>query len=156
MSYMLHYDGEPELVLSFMLSGDDLDPVLITEMLGHEPDEAWKKGDPWREEPGSRLRRRPPHMFGRWAILPRCSRHDPFETQVTQLLEQLEALPPVLAELTRTYTATISVGYASGEENIQFWLDSSAMQRLARLNLAIWFDIYATANASDDGNTEDT
>ncbi|NJK81483.1 MAG: DUF4279 domain-containing protein [Chloroflexaceae bacterium] len=149
MSYQLNMGEEPQAVLSFMLSGDDLDPVLITEMLGHEPDEAWKKGDLRRS---GRLR----YTFGRWAILPRCSRHDPFETQVTQLLEQLEALPPVLAELTRTYTATISVGYASGEENIQFWLDSSAMQRLARLNLAIWFDIYATANASDDGDTEDT
>jgi hypothetical protein len=142
VSYTLDYEQQPTTVITFRLTGDSLRPEIITETLGVIPFKAWAKGDV-KKRAGNY------YTFGCWSLIPTCSKYDPFETQLNQLLDQLEALPPALHEFVKMFHAEISVGYSSGESNFGFTVDRRAIERLYRLGVVLDFDIY-TVHQDDD------
>jgi hypothetical protein len=149
-SYRLDYGQKPSTVVRFRLSGDDLQPDVITQALGISPSDAWAKHDPWPSPPGFRFRTRP---SGSWSLTPASSTVVRFEEQMSELLDKLERLPAVLGEFVTMYNGGISVGYSSAEENYGFLIDRSTIHRLSKLNLWISFDLYSV---NRDADTDDT
>ncbi|HEX5505249.1 MAG TPA: DUF4279 domain-containing protein [Thermomicrobiales bacterium] len=149
-SYRLDYQERPTTVVKFWLKGDDLQPRAITRTLGVQPADSWAKGETIVRQgkifPAQR-------KFGAWCLAPITSKYEPFEAQLSQLLERLESLPPALADWVRRFDGFISVGYSSGEGSFGFCIDHSSMQRLCRLGLEIDFDIYPVRAANSDRDT---
>lgn len=145
-NYQLAYDQAPTTVLTFILAGDALDPDEITQAVGLSPDDAWSKG----MLQGGKY----PKPTGQWRLYPGCSRDEPFETQLNLLLDRLEACAPVLRTYVERFNGVMSVGYSSGEDTIGFFIDHTTMQRLARLGLQLWFDIYAIREHDTDDADE--
>jgi len=140
MDYRLTYERRPSTVISLVISDENLEPDIITQALGVEPDESWSKGDPiLPDAPPERMRT---HEFGRWALDVPCSPYDNFEEQLDKLITRLEALSPILKEYIVAFDGGIRVGYSSGEVSIGFYLSSQIIQRMAALGLSIDFDIY--------------
>ena len=142
-SYNLDYDQRSTTTVTFRLTGDDLRPQLITDALGVTPSKAWAKGD-IRKRPGNY------YTFGCWSLNASCSKYEPFEVQLNQLLGQLEVLPPTLQEFVKMFDAEISVGFASGESTFGFAIDRQLLERLCKLGVALDFDIYAIQDSEDE------
>ena len=142
-SYNLDYGQRPTTVIAFRLTGDDLRPQLITQALGIASSKAWAKGDV-RKRPGNY------YTFGCWALNPSCSKYEPFEVQLNQLLGQLEALPPALKDFVKRFDGEISIGFSSGGDTFGFAIDHRLMERLCQFGVALDFDIYAIHEEDDD------
>jgi hypothetical protein len=140
MDYRLTHERRPSTVISLIISDENLEPDVITQALGVEPNEAWSKGDPIF--PNAPPEHRRTHEFGRWELDAPCSPYDTFEEQLEKLITRLEALPPILKEYIATFDAGLLVGYSSGEVSIGFYLSPQIIQRMAALGLSIDFDIY--------------
>lgn len=149
-SYKLDYQKQPATVIAFRLTGDDLQPDIITQALGVTPHRAWAKGDVRsRTMKGNLL-----FTFGCWSIVPQADRREGFEDQLRRLLDLLETLPPILHEFATQYRAEISVGYSSGERNFGFSIDRETMERLCKLDVSLDFDIYAVAGKNDGEDSD--
>jgi hypothetical protein len=147
--YSLDYTVRPTAVVRFSLSGEDLDPDKITVALGVEPHEGWKKGEKVATLKESGFKPRSSRMFGRWSLVPNCSKYDNFETQINNLLDMLMILPPVINDLIEQYAGEIKIGYSSGESNFGFHLDRDLLRRLSRLGVSLDFDIYSIHEHDD-------
>lgn len=146
-SYRLAYGARPSTLVKFWLNGDDLRPEVITQALGIVPYRCWAKGDPIVRN-GETL----PHPYptGRWGLIPAAASPDEdFEVQLGSLLDQLEALPPILPELIATFDGVIVVAYSSDETNLGFHVPSVLMKRLCRLGVALTFDLYVVPGSDD-------
>lgn len=146
-SYRLAYGARPSTLVEFILSGDDLRPDAITQALGIVPHRGWSKGDPIAGN-GVTLRIKRP--TGVWGLIPAGADPDEdFDVQLGSLLDQLEALPPVLHELIATFHAGIVVAYSSEETNLGFHVPSLIMKRLCRLGVSLIFDLYVVTGSDD-------
>lgn len=144
--YKLDYQKQPATVIAFRLTGDDLQPDVITQALGVTPHRAWVRGDVRSKTTKGDLL----FTFGCWSIVPQADRREGFEVQLRRLLDLVEALPPILYEFATRYRAEISVGYSSGEHNFGFSIERETMERLCKLGVSLDFDIYAVGGKSDD------
>lgn len=147
--YKLDYQKRPATVVTFRLTGDDLQPDIITQALGVAPHRAWAKGDVRSKTKNGDLL----FTFGCWSLVPQADRHDKFEDQLLHLLDLLETLPPVLHEFVTQYHAEISVGHSSGEYNFGFSIDKEMLERLCKLGISLDFDIYAVGDKNNDKET---
>jgi hypothetical protein len=136
-TYLLHHTNEQETLVRFSLEGVDLDPNGITAALCIESSESWKKGDLKR---GST--QLPPYTFGMWLLNAPCSPGDDVDTQLPLLLDQLEALPPILHTFIAQFKAGMSIVSSFGSYQVGFHLDAPTIARLAALNLSIDIDLY--------------
>jgi hypothetical protein len=148
--YALGYGKRPTAIVRFLLSGDDLDPKIITRALGVQPQESWSKGDKVTPDSRIRLTSRPDRAFGRWALSPDNTPYDDPETQIERLLSLLEELPESLHLLTERYKGEIKVGISSGDASIGIHLPLSLIKRLVLIGVSVDFDIYPIANEDSD------
>src|SRR5690606_11631723 len=107
----------------------------ITEYLGVQPSNSWRKGDLIRGGPNRQ-------RTGGWVLNAPSSKFDDLYTQLEDLLRLLEDIAPKINLLTAKYDSSIVVGYSSAETNIGIVLDKSQIKRLHELGVYIGFDIY--------------
>ncbi len=148
--YTLDYQVQPSTLVKFWLTGDDLQPDVLSATLGVVPFAAWTKGEAIVRRghtlPAVRIR-------GAWCLEPGTTPDQPFEVQLRQLLDRLEALPSILQEFVQVYAGVISVGMSSGEGHFGLFIDHTAMERLCRLGVAIGFDLYTVSDGGDPNST---
>lgn len=146
-SYSLAYGLRPSTLVEFLLSGDGLRPDAITQALRIVPFRGWAKEDPIVRNGETRPNTRP---IGAWGLVPTAvSPDEDFAVQLGSLLDQREALPPVLPDLIATFDGVIGVAYSSGEWNFGFHIDSLQMKRVCGLGVALDFDLYPVAGSDD-------
>ncbi len=154
-SYKLDYESRPNLVVRFSLTGDNLQPEIITRTLGVLPEKAWAKGDAWARPDNSSFNPRSTRPTGRWSLIPSCSKYDDLETQLGSLLSILEALPSQLYEYVKTYNGEISIACSTGENNFGFHFGPNILERLQKIGVAVDLDIYPI-HESDSLNSKET
>lgn len=134
---------------TFRLTGDRLDPEVVTRMLGTPPSDAGKRGEPRPRDP-TRV-----HRTGAWslessAVLSEMDDH--LDDHLRWLLDQIEPharqLEDVVAEqdLVAEFWCVVLMESA----NVDFELQPETIGRVAALDATLRLDVYAPASVERD------
>jgi hypothetical protein len=124
--------------------GDDLDPEVVSSMLGAQPTSACRKDDIFRGKVSERVER-----TGRWLLNMPEKPGESFEPQIEDLLGRLTQDLAVWRELTEKYKADIFCGVWLRNWNRGMGLSPTLMHRLAERGLELGLDIYADSDRDD-------
>lgn len=133
-----------EYKVYFAVTGD-FDPDEITQLLAISPSEAWKKGD--RNEITHYERK-----FSGWHLDSRLDQFTPLETQMIDVLDQLQGKSLEVAAIKKTHAAYIQlVGYFHGSyPGLHF--EAELVSELAKFHLSVDFDFYDLYSDSREGS----
>jgi hypothetical protein len=127
--------GKPLVAVSVILRGSDLDPDLVTKLLGIEPSRFQKRGG-FKHKSQKFVAK-----FGLWSVKS-SSRTRSFNTMIDDLLNKFRNSPCPLDEIEGVQDAQLDifVGWADGpNESREFNLTKMHTRTLAQLGLAISF-----------------
>jgi hypothetical protein len=118
----------------FTVTGD-FDPKTITERMGIQPSESWKKGE--RNE-----RTHYERKFSRWSLNSRLDHSATLEAHVQDVLNQARDHAVAVQEIGREFNCWVQlVGYFHNDYP-GFGLGSESIAGLAQLNVGIDCDFY--------------
>jgi hypothetical protein len=126
--------------ITLRLSGDDLDPERISELLGCAPTRAHRKGLPIFGQEGARNAK-----TGQWHLTIESRDGDEqgdLEDGIRALLERLPSDLDLWARLTNAYSADLFCGLFLQAENRGFGISAEISRLVAERHLNIGFDIY--------------
>jgi hypothetical protein len=124
--------------------GDDLDPDVVSSMLGAKPTTSCRKGDLFRGKVSERIEK-----TGKWLLRLPEKPGGEFEPQVDTLLDGLTQDLSVWRELTGKYSADLFCGVWLRNWNRGMGLSPRLMARLAERGLELGVDIYADLEGDD-------
>ena len=132
---------------SLRIGDDQLDPQEITKILGVEPDNAHRKGDPntGRSKKG-KLLVYSPFRSGLWSICSKEPEHMDLEHHLKSLLHTLYPLKDKLIELSnRGYKMDMFCGiFIDSGAQPGFDIDSNVLLKLGELNISFGLCIYCS------------
>jgi hypothetical protein len=140
--------AEPEISTRLELRSDRVDPDQITEALGLQPSQTWRRGDAW----GRRPRPRPENG---WVLAtPYRETWDAVEP-LRQLLEWIEPSRASLAELTSGGLAEgrLSIVGYQHDRGPSIYLDGEMLRAIAQLGIDLSVDFYVVPDPSDASST---
>ncbi|MEC4615051.1 DUF4279 domain-containing protein [Tsukamurella tyrosinosolvens] len=126
-------------VASLQLSGNALDPLVITRILGTPPTLSYARGDLVPTGRGTRTAR-----FGLWSLEAAATEPADIDAQVTQLLSSLPADLGVWRELSVRYALRLFCGWFLQGGNEGVGLSAPTLGALGERGIALDLDIYAT------------
>lgn len=136
-----------ETAVSLRFFGDDLDPEQVTVALGHPPDAAIRRGEPWRP---SRRGREVLARTGSWRReVPRRKPGD-LDAQIVELLAPLTTDMTVWARLTNSFKADIFCGLFLGSPNEGDEISPQTLSAVGQRSLKLGLDIYGAAGSAED------
>ena len=120
---------------AYFAVSDGFDPAEVTERVGAQPTEYWRRGDTC---PRTRRERK----FSRWKLHSRLDRGQELEAHIRDVLAQLDASPEAFAAVSREFGGVMQlVGYFHRDyPGLHFERDIT--EGLARYSLAVDFDFY--------------
>jgi hypothetical protein len=124
--------------ITLSISGDDVNPTAISDLLRIQPDRAWKKGE---HLPASRLGRR----SGRWSICLRREETDEWDVEaaICSVLDRVAVQGDVWKSAVGGAQARIFVGLSLDSRNRGFGFSRQFLRRIADLQIQLDFDLYA-------------
>jgi hypothetical protein len=127
-------------VASLSLTGDDLDPSKVTELLGGSPTRAWRKGDDIRMRPDlpERIARR-----GHWRKEATPTEPENLDAQVLELLSGLTTDLAVWKTLGAQCRMSIFCGWFMSGRNEGVEISPSTLLLLGERGIRLDLDIYA-------------
>lgn len=137
-------DNLQRAVVSVLVNGDDLDPTEITTLLGRSPRLGVIKGETFRATHGKQVKAK----TGMWQLGGEWESPPCLDNQVQRLLSTLTEDMSVWREITGRHHCYLSVGGYFHDWTGGMTLAPSTLKLLVDRNLAIDFDLYASA-ASD-------
>jgi Domain of unknown function (DUF4279) len=141
--------SEPEISIRLELRSDEIDPDRITEALGLQPSETWRRGDAWGRRPR-------PHPEHGWVLAtPYRATWDPDEP-LRQLLEWIEPSKASLIELTAggLVEGRLSIVGSQRDRGPSIYLDSEVVRVIAQLGLDLNVDFYVVEDVPDGEEEE--
>ena len=123
---------------SLRVSGDDLDPEDITQLLGSEPSFSYRNGD--LISPGRSAARR---KCGMWLLKSGDAEPEDYHKQIESILSSLTNDLEIWRELSNKYEVDFFFGFFMGTGNDGFTLPSKVLNILSERHIDIGFDIYA-------------
>jgi hypothetical protein len=123
--------------LCLRIYGDDLDPDVVTGMLGATPTNACRKGEITKRKQSERVEKQ-----GRWLLSLEHEADAVPEEKINRLLDRLTNDLPIWQELTSRYRVDLHCGLQLEIWNRGLTLSPRTMQRLVVRNLELWLDIY--------------
>jgi hypothetical protein len=128
--------------ITLSISGDDIDPTAISDLLRVQPDSAWKKGERLPARAG-RFGRLP--SSGRWSI--RLCREDTdewdVEAAICSVLDRVAVQGDVWKRAVGSAQARVFVGLSLDSRNRGFGFSPPFLRRIADLQIQLDFDLYA-------------
>ena len=132
-----------ESTASLRISGDDLDPAVITMLLGCEPTQAQKQGQQIVGRKSGHVHRA---RTGMWRLeATRCTPED-LNTQIREILSRVSSDLTVWHDLASKYRMEIFVGLFLNESNEGMFIDTEAVKALGDRGIEISLDIYGPTN----------
>ncbi|TPM91425.1 DUF4279 domain-containing protein [Mesorhizobium sp. B2-1-3A] len=133
---------------SLRFSGDDLDPIELTRLLGGEPTSAVRKGD---------LRTYPPNqppriaLHGFWRLSSGYEKGDQLDHQIATILKTLTSDLAIWADLVRRFKVDMFCGVWLDEGNQGLGLTAPTLKLLGDRGIKLDLDIYYEPPESEDG-----
>jgi len=127
-------------VATLRIIGPDLDPDMITAVLGKRPSRCERKGQEIPTTEG-----RPPRIarFGQWRIDAPVATPSDINLQVKQMLEGLSQDITVWRSLTTQFKVDIFCGWFMNKSNEGEDISAETMAALGQRGIALSLDIYA-------------
>jgi len=136
--------GVDESRATLAIYGDDLDPDVVSILLGCQPSHAHRKGD--RKKQNSR-----PFAAGAWLLTVETKvPHGP-EEAVAALLAKFPQEQAFWRPIIDGYRASIRIGIHTAGWNRGFGLSPEILATLARIGLGVDFDLYLYGDETDGG-----
>jgi hypothetical protein len=120
---------------SLRFFGDDLDPDLITRMLGKEPTRSIRKGEP-------RLPSRIIALTGSWSLKTESCEPGNLDHQIREIFQSLTPDLDVWAALTSKYKVDLFCGLLMKEWNEAECISAESLYLLGSRSIPIGLDIY--------------
>ncbi|MBC8000305.1 MAG: DUF4279 domain-containing protein [Leptolyngbya sp.] len=129
---------------SFRITGADLNPEEITELLKITPTSTKKKGEISILDDN-------PIPYSLWLLESDAKASNKFKPHLNYLLDSLESKKNILIELkARNYNMSFSLYVLTKHENVEGHIDSETLRRIADLPCNLWFDIYYDLGDEDE------
>jgi hypothetical protein len=124
--------------ITLSISGDEVDPTAISDLLRVRPDSAWKKGE--RLPASGRLR-----SFSKWSICLRREDTDEWnvEAAICSVLDRVAVRGDVWKSAVGDAHARLFVGLSLDSRNRGFGLSPRFLRRIADLQVQLDFHLYA-------------
>ena len=136
-------------VASLRIFGDELIPEEITELLGCQPTEAWRRGDVQSVRAGAPfLRKR-----GAWFLRAPPTEPEDFNGQVAHLFAQTSNDLSVWENLRGKYQVDLFCGWFMSTSNDGVALSVAALRALADRGVELSLDVYDASEEGCDGPT---
>jgi hypothetical protein len=126
-----------EVSVSFCIYGDDLKPILLSELLGIEPSQSHQKGETHGVD------NRAVWRTGAWIYKVTAKAPVTPEDLVAELLDLMPARPALWEELVKDYRVVVRFGLYIEAWNREFEISPALVSRLATIGAELDFDIYA-------------
>lgn len=133
-----------ETGVALCIYGEDLIPDEVSELLGLNPTHAHRKGD--RKKPSSRH----PFKIGAWILEIRGETPKEPEDLTAALLDQLPQAKFVWTELASRYRVELRYGLHMVSWNRGLHLSHGIVERIAKTQAKVGFDIYAHLEYEDE------
>jgi hypothetical protein len=127
--------------VTLSISGDDVDPTAVSDLLHVQPDSAWKKGE--RLPATGKLPRR--RSSGRWSISLRREDTDEWnlEAAMCSVLDRIVVDGDAWKSAVGGAKARVVVGLSLDSRNRGFGFSPQFLRRIADLQVQLDFDLYA-------------
>jgi hypothetical protein len=135
--------------VTLRITGDDLDPDEVTKLLGCEPNEAQRKGEPILRHDGSVVRIA---KTGTWRLKLKREETDEWDCAEAMMLV-LRRLPSPLGpwkRLAKKYDIDFFVGLSMRSSNKGFELRPEVLKYLGDRGITAGFDVYYDGDAKVD------
>lgn len=132
-------------VASLQLSGDTLDPLVITRILCTPPTLSYARGDLVSAGRGTRTAR-----LGLWSLRAEDTEPADIDTQVAQLLSGLPTDLAVWRELSDRYALRLFCGWFLQGGNEGVVLSATTLGALGTRGISLDLDIYSAPHRFDD------
>jgi len=136
--------SEPEISIRLELRSDRVDPDRITEALGLQPSQIWRRGDAW----GRRPRPRPENG---WVLATPYRATWDADEPLRQLLDWIEPSRASLAELTTggSVRGRLSIVGFQRDRGPSIYVDREVVRAIAQLGIDLNVDFYVVGDDSD-------
>lgn len=128
----------------FAVFGFDDDPLTLTLLTGTEPDDIWRKGEPY-----SAVLPEATRTENRWIISSGLDHHASHSDHFEKLLLKLERLGPGLQALQQRYRCGIGVSQYYFMDDPDFYLEARLIARFRQLDLNVSFNQLSLDNAAE-------
>jgi Domain of unknown function (DUF4279) len=124
------------------VTGDDLDPEVVSRLLNLEPDQYHRKGDP---NVGRSGRRYGDFVEGLWLKKSTVEETHSLDEHLNDIASKLQGRETALQELEkRGWQSDIFIGVFGVGDNDVFRIAPQTQKRLAALSLELTFDVYSS------------
>jgi hypothetical protein len=132
----------PWFSITLSISGDDVDPKAISDLLRVQPDKAWKKDERLPAKAGRLERLR---SSGRWSIRLRREDTDEWDVEaaICSVLDRVGVQGDVWRSAVGGGQARLFVGLSLDSRNCGFGFSPQFLRRIADLKIQLDFDLYA-------------
>jgi hypothetical protein len=127
-------------VAALRISGEELDPAEITDLLGCAPTAGQRKGDVLT---GSVTGRSRIAKFGMWSLEASDQEPGSLDAQITELLGRLTPSLEVWSSISRRYDMDLFCGFFMRATNEGLEISAESLAALGRRGIALGLDIYA-------------
>ena len=131
----------------FAVFGFDDDPLTLTLLTGTEPDDIWRKGEPYSVALPEATR-----TENRWIISSGLDHHASHSDHFEKLLLKLERLGPSLPALQQRYRCGIGVSQYYFMDDPDFYLEARLVGRFRQLGLNVSFNQLSLDNATEQSD----
>lgn len=125
----------------FAVFGFDDDPLTLTLLAGQEPDDIWRRGEPYSTVLPEAVR-----TENRWIISSGLDHYASHRDHFEKLLLKLERLGPALDDLRQRYRCGIGVSQYYFMDDPDFYLPEELIAGYRRLGLPVTFNQLALDN----------
>lgn len=132
---------QPITIVSFRISGSELDPNKVSQVLGLVPDNAHLKGEQPKDP------RRSAYKQGLWGLRSKLSNEDPLSAHLESLLAILEPSQEQILKLSEQNTVDF---YCSLYSQNGFQLSPHLLRQTANLGAGFGVDVYPPDEGSED------
>ncbi len=120
------------------------EPLTLTLLTATEPDEIWRKGEPYSAALPEAAR-----TENRWIISSGLDHHASHSDHFEKLLLKLERLGPGLQALQQRYRCGIGVSRYYFMDDPDFYLEPSLISRFRQLDLNVSFNQFSLDNSTE-------
>jgi len=135
---------------SLGIYGEPLEFDRITESLGLAPTRSGRKGEV-RVSPRTKLAR-PPRRCSFWLFTSPLSDHEPLQTHLLWIIDQLEPKRVALGQLAKEYEVRFICGYSSESGQGGCTFDSELLVRLSSFGVALVLDLFPPGPVTTDSD----
>ena len=121
------------------ISGDDLDPDEVTELLGCKPSSSQTKGQKLVGKNTGKVRIA---RFGMWRLEAEQREPEDLDGQISEILNQLNDRLTVWEGISERFDANLFVGFFMEDENEGCSISSESVLKLGERGIELQLDIY--------------